>query len=86
VAKYEVFIKPSAAKELEEVGTKKDRQRIVAHIRELTENPRPPGFQKLSGTDKYRIRCGNYRIVYSINDDELSVQVVKIGHRREVYR
>ncbi len=86
MAKYEVFIKPSAAKELEGVGTKKDRQRIVARIRELTENPRPPGFQKLSGADKYRIRCGNYRIVYSINDDELLVQIAKIGHRREVYR
>jgi mRNA interferase RelE/StbE len=86
VAKYEVFIKPSAAKELEEVGKKKDRQRIVAHIQELTENPHPTGSQKLSGADKYRIRCGNYRIVYSINDDERLVQVVKIGHRREVYR
>ncbi len=79
MAKYEVFIKSSAAKELEGVGTKKDRQRIVARIRQLTENPRPPGFQKLSGAGKYRIRYGNYRIVYSINDDELSVQVVKIG-------
>ena len=86
MAKYEVFIKPSAAKELERVGTKKDRQRIVAHIRELTENPRPPGFQKLSGSDKYRIRCGNYRIAYWINDDQLIVQVVKIGHRREIHR
>ena len=86
MAKYEVFIKPSAAKELEGAGTKKDRQRIVARIHELTETPRPPGFQKISGAEKYRIRCGNYRIVYSINDDELSVQVVKVGHRREVYR
>ncbi len=86
MAKYEVFIKPSAVKELERVGTKKGRQRIVARIRELGESPRPPGFQKLSGSDKYRIRCGNYRIVYSINDDELFVQVVKIGHRGEVYR
>lgn len=86
MAKYEVFIKPSAVKELEGVGIKKDRQRIVAHIRELTENPRPPGFQKLSGTGKYRIRRGSYRILYSINDDELSVRVIKIGHRKEVYR
>ena len=86
MAKYEVFIKPSAAKELEGAGTKKDRQRIVARIRELTEDPRPPGFQKLSGADKYRIRCGNYRVVYSINDDQFLVQVVKIGHRRDVYR
>jgi mRNA interferase RelE/StbE len=86
VAKYEVFVKPSAVKELEGVETKKDRQRVVARIRQLTENPRPAGFQKLSGADKYRLRCGNYCIVYSINDDELSVRVMKIGHRREVYR
>ena len=86
MAKYEVFIKPSSAKELEGVGTKKDRQRIVAHIRELAENPRPPGFQKLSGSDKYRIRYGNYRIVYAINDDQLLVQVAKIGHQRDIYR
>jgi mRNA interferase RelE/StbE len=86
VAKYEVFIKPSAAKELEGVGKKKDRQCVVAHIQELTKNSRPPAFQKLSGADKYRIRCGNYRIVYSINDDQRLFQVVKIGHRREVYR
>ena len=86
MAKYEVFIKPSAAKELEGVGTKKDRQRIVSHIQGLTENPRPPGFQKLSGADKYRIRYGNYRIVYSIDDRERVVRVVKIGHRKEVYR
>lgn len=86
MAEYKVFIKPSAAKELEEVGKKKDRQRIVAHIQKLVKNPRPSGSHKLSGADKYRIRCGNYRIVYSINDDERLVQVVKIGHRREVYR
>ena len=86
MAKYEVFIKPSAAKELERVGTKKDRRRLVGRIQELAENPRPPGFQKLSGLEKYRIRCGNYRIVYSISDIERVVHVVKIGHRREVYR
>ena len=86
MAKYEVFIKASAAKELEGIGTKKDRRRIVARIQELGKNPRPLGFQKLSGADKYRIRCGNYRIVYSINEDDLIVQIVKIGHRKEVYR
>ena len=86
MAKYEIFIKPSAVKELEGIGTKKDRRRIVSRIHELIENPRPPGFQKLSGADKYRIRCGHYRVVYSIDDDELMIQVVKIGHRREIYR
>ena len=86
MAKYEVFIKASAAKELEGIETKKGRRRIAAHIQELTKNHRPPGFQKLSGADKYRIRCGNYRIVYSIKEDDLIVQIVKIGHRSEVYR
>jgi len=86
VAKYEVLIKASAAKELEEIGTKRDRRRIAAHIQELAKNPHPPRFQKLSGADKYRIRCGNYGIVYSINEDDFVVQIVKIGHRREVYR
>ena len=83
---YKVFIKPSAAKELEAVGTKKDRQRLVVKIKSLSENPRPPGCQKLSGSEKYRVRQGPYRIVYSIEDDRLIVTVVRVAHRRTVYR
>jgi mRNA interferase RelE/StbE len=75
----------SAAKELERVPTK-DRRRMVAKIWTLTENPRPVGAEKLSGEDKYRVRQGNYRILYEIVDSDLIVTVVRIGNRREVYR
>ena len=86
MAKYRLSIKPSARKELVAVATKKDRQRIVRLIQSLAEEPRPPGCQKLSGYDRYRVRQGNYRILYQIQDNELVVVVVRIGHRREVYR
>ncbi|MCX7014950.1 MAG: type II toxin-antitoxin system RelE/ParE family toxin [Candidatus Sumerlaeota bacterium] len=86
MAGYRVFIKPSAAKELDAVGSKKDRQRIVQHILRLAEDPRPPGCRKISGAEKYRIRCGVYRVLYSIEAEALVVYVVKVGHRRDVYR
>ena len=86
MARYDVFIKPSALKELEAISSKKDRQRIVHAISSLGEDARPAGCQKLSGKDKYRIRSGQYRILYEIEDAALIVTVVKIGHRREVYR
>ncbi len=86
MASYRVFIKPSAAKELEAVGTKKERTRLVARIRSLAVDPRPPGCQKLSGSEKYRVRQGAYRVVYLIEDDKLVVTVVRVAHRREVYR
>ena len=86
MARYDVFIKPSALKELEAVGSKKDRQQIVRAIRSLAEDPRPPGCRKLSGKDKYRIRSRRYRIVYAIEAAIFVVTIVKVGHRREVYR
>ena len=86
MASYKLVIKRSAAKELEAVGSRKDRRRIVVKIRSLAVDPRPLGYQKLSGSEKYRVRQGSYRIVYSIEDDRLVVTVVRIVHRREVYR
>ncbi len=86
MADYDVYIKPSALKELDAIGSKKARQRMVQTIRALAEDPRPNGCRKLSGKDKYRIRCGDYRIVYAVQDVDMSLTVVKIGHRREVYR
>jgi mRNA interferase RelE/StbE len=86
VAKYSVLIKPSAVKEIEAIPLKKDRRRIVERISKLAENPRPPGCEKLSGQDKYRIRQGRYRILYSIKDQDLVVYVVKVAHRKDVYR
>ena len=87
MASYRVLIKASAAKEIEAVDPKKDRQRIVAAIRSLADNPRPPGCEKLAGEgDRYRIRVGRYRIIYSVGDGELLVVVVRVGHRKDVYR
>lgn len=83
---YSVLMKPSAVKELESISSKRDRQRVVAGIGKLAENPRPPGCKKLSRRDKYRIRQGSYRIVYSIEDPNLTVYVVKVGHRNDTYR
>ena len=82
---YKILIKPSAAKELEALP-KRDRLRIVRKIQALAQNPRPPGCEKLSAEEKYRVRQGCYRIVYSVDDQNQTVLVVKVGHRREVYR
>jgi mRNA interferase RelE/StbE len=86
VAKYEIQIKILAAKEIEDVPNRKDRRRIIERIRSLRDEPRPPGCQKLSSQEKYRVRQGVYRIVYSIQDESLVVQVVKLGHRKDAYR
>lgn len=83
---YELFIKPSAAKELEALGRKSDRTRIVNKIYTLKDRPRPQGCEKLTGQDRYRIRQGQFRILYVIDDNARVVTVVKIGHRRDVYR
>jgi mRNA interferase RelE/StbE len=85
VASYKLRIIPSAAKELEALP-RKDRSRIVAKIEGLAHNPRPPGSEKLSGEEKYRLRQGDYRALYSVQDASTTVTIVKIGHRREVYR
>lgn len=85
MASYRLRIKESAAKELE-ATPKKDRERIAAKIKRLGSTPRPPGSEKLSGEEKYRIRQGDYRILYLIDDASSTIMVVKIGHRRDVYR
>jgi len=86
VARYRILIKPSAAKEIESIPLKRDRQRIVERISKLADNPWPPGCEKVSGQNKYRVRQGRYRIVYSMEDQDLVVYVIKVGHRKEVYR
>jgi mRNA interferase RelE/StbE len=73
-------------RELRAIPGKRDRQRIVRRIQALEDDPRPPGSQKLSGRERYRIRQGQYRIVYGIEKNELVVYVIKIGHRKDVYR
>ena len=87
MAEYRLRIKPSASKELDAVGSKRDRQRLVNRIQALATDPRPPGFDKLAGAvSLFRVRQGQYRIVYTIDDGERTVNVIRIGHRREVYR
>jgi mRNA interferase RelE/StbE len=82
---YRIVIKKSAAKEIEKIE-KKDQIRLIEKIRSLAQEPRPTGSKKLSGQEKYRIRQGNYRILYQIIDDALIICVVKIGHRRDIYK
>ncbi len=65
---------------------RKDHGRIIAAIESLADNPRPPGCTKLSGRPAWRIRIGSYRVIYEIHDDRLTVLVVSIGDRKEVYR
>ena len=87
MAAYSVLIKDSAAREIEALPTKEDRRRVVARIFALAENPRPDGSEKLAGEmERYRVRQGRYRIVYEIRDRELLVWVVRVGHRKDVYR
>ena len=82
---FEVIFKRSVAKDLRQIP-KKDIAKILKRIEALRTEPRPPGVEKLSGQEKYRIRQGVYRILYEIRNNKLIVVVVKIGHRRDVYR
>ena len=87
MAGYRLLIKSSAAKEIEALDQKKDRQRIVKRIAVLASEPRPTGCEKLAGAEgRYRIRQGQFRIVYAVDDATQTVEVIKMGHRREVYR
>jgi len=85
MAVYSILLRDSVRNDLDSIP-KNDLQRIIQRIGSLAENPRPAGCEKLSSQEKYRVRQGNYRIIYSIQDSELSVWVVKVGHRSEVYR
>lgn len=82
---YSVRIKQSAERELRG-APKKDRQRIAKRIESLSAEPRPPDCEKLFGENAYRIRQGDYRILYTIDEERRIVEVYRIGHRREVYR
>ena len=84
MANYSIEIKKSAAKEIGKLP-KRVLKRIIEKIESLAWEPRPSGCKKLSGEEKYRIRVGRYRILYSIEEEILVVYVVKVGHRREVY-
>lgn len=85
MASFKVSIKRSVAKDLRHIP-KKEVTRLLKRIESLAMEPRPPGVEKLSGQEKYRIRQGIYRIIYEIKDEELIVVIVKVGHRGDVYK
>jgi mRNA interferase RelE/StbE len=85
MGKYKVVFRKSVTRDLRSIPNR-DLQKILTVIETLSEEPRPSGVEKLSGQDKYRIRQGSHRIIYEINDKEVIVIVVKVGHRKDVYR
>ena len=85
MAEYKIYFKESVEKDFHTIP-KKDLQKVVLRIEALARDPRPPGHEKLTGQKRYRVRQDRYRIIYSVYDKELTVWVVKVGHRKDVYR
>ena len=85
MAKYELVVRPSVGKDTKAIPAN-DMRKILQKMKALCDNPRPPGCVKLSGKEYYRIRHGRYRIIYEVQDFRLIVVVVKVGHRREIYK
>lgn len=85
MAEYKVYFKETVEKDLGAIP-KKDLKKILQRIEALAQDPRPAGHEELTGRERYRVRQGHYRIVYSIQDDALTVWIVKVGHRKDVYR
>jgi mRNA interferase RelE/StbE len=85
MAAYKVFFGKSVEKDFS-IIPKKDLRKILQRIEILADDPRPSGCEKLTGQERYRIRQGKYRIVYSIQDNELTIWIVKVGHRSKIYR
>ena len=83
--KYKIEIKRSAQKEIQSLP-KKDAQRIISRIQSLADDPRGPDSKKLSAQERYRVRVGQYRILYEIHDLVLLIIIVRVAHRKEVYR
>jgi mRNA interferase RelE/StbE len=82
---YAIDIRRSAQKSLSKISSQ-DQDRIISSIESLSDHPRPDGCKKLSGRPAWRIRIGNYRVIYEIEDDKLIVTIIHIGHRRDIYR
>lgn len=86
MASYDIRIKRSARKEIENIDLKADRIRVIELIQTLARDARPPGAVKLSGAERYRLRQGRFRILYEVFDDILVVIVVRVADRKDVYR
>jgi mRNA interferase RelE/StbE len=85
MAAYKIFFRKSVGKDFSAIP-KRDLRKILRRIEMLSEDPRPSGCEKLTGQERFRVRQGRYRIVYSIQDKDLTVWVVKVGHRKDIYR
>lgn len=85
MASYNLIIKRSAEKDFKPIP-KEDRKRLIMKIRQLSVEPRPVGAEKLKGQEYWRIRQGDYRIVYAIDDTSRTVVIERVGHRKEIYR
>jgi mRNA interferase RelE/StbE len=85
MARYDLRVKPSVAKDLRGIP-RADVQRILACIESLRDDPRSLVSEQLSGQERYRVRQGTYRVLYSVTGAELLVEIVKVGRRGEVYR
>jgi mRNA interferase RelE/StbE len=85
MAAYKLLFKESVQKDFHGIP-KKDLRKILSRIKILGGDPRPPGCEKLTGQDRYRMRQGRYRVLYSVEDEERTVTIVKVGHRKDIYR
>ena len=85
MAAYSLFFKDSVQKDFDGIP-KKDLRKILSRIKVLEVDPRTQGCEKLTGEDRYRLRQGQFRILYSVEDDKRTVTVVKVGHRKDIYR
>lgn len=85
MVEYNIYFRESVWKDLRGIP-KRDLQKIMKRIKSLSQDPRPYGCEKLTGQDRYRLRQGKYRIVYSIQDEKLTIWIVKVGHRKDIYR
>jgi len=84
-ARYDLLIKRSAEKELKQLGDA-DHDRIIKRLLSLVDNPRPVGSIKLTGHEIYRLRIGNYRALYTVDDQARTIEIISVGHRKEIYR
>jgi len=85
MAGYEIYFKESVEKDFRTIP-KEDLKKILQRIEALSDDPRPPGHEKLTAQERYRVRQGLYRIIYSVHDKALTIWIVKVGHRKDVYR
>ena len=85
MAAYKLLFKESVQKDFPGIP-KKDLRKILSRIKILADDPRPPGCEKLTGQDRYRMRQGRYRVLYFVEDEERTVTIVKVGHRKDIYR